>query len=300
MSVVSELAETYPQLYLDPDKNDIDAYRPIVLRGDRPERKDLSHFVLDPRDKTEFADTPAGTARVVTLYDRSDFEVFNRCMMAAKEGPEKQIPASMGAATLIAFNWPRINAHREEFLRKQREAGVQSPDWPEEFRRFTQVKENYMDMLIVLSRGPYSNVSAETAGQMLGRELSEAEWLDMSDTIRKYHELTHFTCRKLYPEKISAVWDELVADAAGIYAALGRYDRRLEELFLGIEDGRYAGGRLENYTYEGTDLDDLSHEISGILEEFEKAAEQREYEDVFGFMLELESRDIPDCLKKEQ
>ena len=33
-----------------------------------------------------------------------------------------------------------------------------------EFRRFTSVRKNYLDMLVVLSRGPYSGVSAEAAG----------------------------------------------------------------------------------------------------------------------------------------
>ena len=28
----------------------------------------------------------------------------------------------------------------------------------------------------------------------------------------------------------------------------GAFDRKLEELFLGIQDGRYSGGRLGNYT----------------------------------------------------
>ena len=62
-----------------------------------------------------------------------------------------------------------------------------------EFRRFTSVKENYLDMLAVLSRGPYSHVDASAAG------CSEDEWLTLSDTIRKYHELTHVICRKQYP-----------------------------------------------------------------------------------------------------
>lgn len=45
--------------------------------------------------------------------------------------------------------------------------------------------------------------------------------------------------------------------------------RDLEELFLGITDGKYTGGRLENYTAEGTDLDELSAHIDTVLREFE-------------------------------
>ena len=75
---------------------------------------------------------------------------------------------------------------------------------------YTAVKENYLDRLVVLSRGPYSNVSASEAG------CGEKEWLVLSDTIRRYHELTHVICRRLYPDDIDAVRDELIADAVGI------------------------------------------------------------------------------------
>ena len=77
-------------------------------------------------------------------------------------------------------------------------------------------------------------------------DVSEDGKISTSD-IRKYHECTHFVCRRLYREKKDPVWDELVADAVGLYAAFGKYDISLAELFLGIKDGRYTGGRLENY-----------------------------------------------------
>jgi len=287
---VAELAEIYPQLYLDPDRCSIDEYKATVLSGDRPDTGDLSHFVCDERDTAERIMTPAGEALVVTLYDRRDFEIFVRCMMAAKEGPEKPIPRTTGASTLVAFNWPRIFAHREKFLREQREAGVADPDWNAEFKRFTAVKENYIDTFIVLSRGPYSNVTAEAASASAGADMSEEEWIEKSDAIRKYHELTHFVCRKLYPDRIDAVWDELVADAAGIYAAFGHYDRGLEELFLGIRGGEYTGGRLENYLKEGEDMDGLVPGVRAVLDEFENIAEHSAGKDVFGFMLALEER----------
>ena len=289
-SPIAELAETYPQLYLDPDRCSIDEYKAAVLSGDRPLNEGLSHFACDGRDRAERIATPAGEALVVTLYNRRDFETFVRCMMAAKEGPERAVPATMGASTLTAFNWPRIFAHRDAFMKAQLEAGVEDPDWGAEFRRFTSVKENYIDTFIVLSRGPYSNVSAQAASSACGTEMSEEDWTEKSDAIRKYHELTHFVCRKLYPDMIDAVWDELVADAAGIYAAFGRYDRALEELFLGISDGEYTGGRLENYLKEGEDTDVLAPRVSAVLKEFENIAGQPDGSDVFGFMKSLENR----------
>ena len=40
----------------------------------------------------------------------------------------------------------------------------------------------------------------------------------------------------------------MIADAIGLYAAFGRFDVEKAALFLGIKDGLYIGGRLENYT----------------------------------------------------
>lgn len=292
-TVTAQLAEIYPQLYLDPDQADIDEYKACVTKGTIPSVCSLSHFVMDERDCLENVDTPAGTAAVITLHNRHDFEVFVRCMSAAREGPEAKVPASMGASTFTVFNWPKINAHREAFFKEQQDAGVFLPDWNAEFKRFTSVKENYTDMLIVLSCGPYSNVSAERVNQLLETEgssaLSEDEWNTVSGNIRKYHELTHFVCRKLYPDRIDAIWDELAADAVGIFGAFGAYSRTLEELFLGITDCRYTGGRLEIYTEEGTDLDHLAATVDTVLSEFESVDALAHSTDIFEIMLTLEN-----------
>ena len=221
-SILEQLAADYPQLYLNPDIDTQEAYRRVVLRGEEPEAKSLAHYRGDPADREEVMETPAGSVRVVTLGNRP-----------AKDGPLTPIPASQGAAMLTVFNWPRIHAHLALFPEEERAA---------EFKRFTAVRENYIDMLVVLSRGPYSGVPASAVG------CTEDEWLALSDTIRRYHELTHVICRKLYPGDIAPIRDELVADAVGLYAACGRFDPEMEKRFLGIRDGRYTGGRLDNYT----------------------------------------------------
>ena len=237
-TAIETLAEVYPQLYLNPEREEKVAYRKVVLQGEKPESRDLSHFRQNPQDRMETVETPAGPVVVVSVRNREDYEIFVRCMMAAKEGPKAPIPASQGASTLVAFNWPRIDAHRERFMEEQRDLGVEDPDWSAEFSRFISTPANYQDLLVVLSWGPYSGVSASEAGQ------AEETWLETSYTIRKYHELTHVICRRLYPERIEAVWDELVADAVGIYAALGDYDAALERRCLGVTGDRYTGGRL--------------------------------------------------------
>ncbi len=232
--VLEHLAAEYPQLYLNPDTDTKEAYRRVVLQGETPTGKSLAHYQGDAGDREEIVDTPAGSVRVVTLGCRRDFELTMRGLMAAKDGPEAVIPATQGAAMLTVFNWPRIHAHLAAFPEEERDA---------EFQRFTAVKENYIDRLVVLSRGPYSGVHASSVG------LSVDEWLALSDTIRRYHELTHVICRKLYPGDVAPVRVELIADAVGLYAAFGRFDPEMEKLFLGILNGHYIGGRLGNYTY---------------------------------------------------
>lgn len=233
--ILSALAGEYPQLYINPNSDAQETYRRVVLWGEEPETTRLDHYRGSEFDSMETVDTPAGPVRVVTLGDRRDFELAVRGLMAAKNGPLAPIPESQGAAMLTVFNWPRIRAHLAAFPEEEQAA---------EFKRFTSVKANYTDMLVVLSRGPYSGVPASAMG------LTEGEWLARSDTIRRYHELTHVICRRLYPEDIAPVRDELIADAVGMYAAFGRFDPETEKLFLGVKDGRYVGGRLENYTDE--------------------------------------------------
>jgi len=232
-NVLERLAADYPQLYLNPDTDSQEAYRRVVLRGETPQTKSLAHYRGDRADRDEIADTPAGCVRVVTLGNRQDFELALRSLMAAKDGPLTPIPASQGAAMLTVFNWPRIHAHLALYPEEERAA---------EFKRFTAVRENYVDMLVLLSRGPYSHVDAAAVGE------TEAAWLEHSDTIRRYHELTHVICRRLCPGDVAPIRDELVADAVGLIAAYGRFDPETEKLFLGIRDGRYTGGRLGNYT----------------------------------------------------
>lgn len=264
--VLPALARNYPQLYLVPGTDGEAAYENIVLRGQDAPSHSLSHFIGHRDDSLTTEETPAGTVPVITLRQRADFELFLQIM--AHRCRPVSIPRTQGASILDGvINWTKIRAHKVEFIR----AGGAEADWDAEFRRFTAEKANYKDALIVLSAGPYSAVDAEKVG------LSETEWLSASLAIRKAHECTHFICRRLFPDKKDAVWDELTADAVGIYAAFGRFDPAMEETFLGIDGGCYTGGRLENYL-DGEEnrqarLDALARKIHKILCRFEKITE---------------------------
>ena len=232
-TVLEMLTAEYPQLYLNPDVDSQETYKQAALQGIEPADRSLAHYQGDPFDRLETEETPAGPVRAVTLGNRRDFELVIRNLTAAKSGPLTPVPQSQGASMLTMFNWPRIHAHLALFPESEK---------AEAFRRFTAVKANYIDILIVLSRGPYSHVNAVSMG------CSERQWLQLSDTIRRFHELTHVICRRQYPGNVDAMRDELIADAVGLFAAYGRYDPEMERRFLSIQKDRYTGGRLGNYT----------------------------------------------------
>ena len=260
--VIARLAEIYQQLYLRPGDEGAAAYKDIVLRGMEAKKKDLSHFITSPADSCVWEQTPAGPVRVITLRQRADFETFLRIM--AHRCADCEIHPTQGAAILDGVvNWRTIEAHRQAFFSGAAERGEVLPDWNAEFKRFTADKKNYRDALIVLSSGPYSGIPAQRMG------LREADWLSLSYTIRKAHECTHFVCRRLYPQMIDAVWDELVADAVGLYAAYGFYAPDTAELFLGIENGAYREGRLQIYA-EPDLRDALAGKIHAVLPEIQK------------------------------
>ena len=260
--VIRHLAEIYEQLYLRPGGEGAAAYVEVVRRGKHVREKDLSHFITSPQDSCVWEQTPAGPVRVITLQQRADFELFLQIM--AHRCEPVAIHPTQGASILDGVaNWRNIETHREEYIRETVAKGEQ-PDWDAEFRRFISDKRNYLDALIILSTGPYSGIPAAEMN------LEEKAWLSLSYTIRKSHECTHFLCRRLYREKIDPIWDELVADAVGLYAAFGSCDPNTAELFLGIRNGVYRDGRLQIYAGP-EEREALARRIHAVLPEIRKA-----------------------------
>lgn len=240
---ISLLAERFPQLRvpLSPGARDSTLYKQLVLRG---QESDLvpPGFSFSAADELKAWQTPVGPAEVLYLENRADFE---RCVCAlAYRCEPRVVPASMGATTISGLNdWKKIRDHRKAY---EANGGTA---WQDEFKRFIAEPANYRATLILVSSGFYSAVSPEAAG------LLPEEWLDRSLTIRIYHELTHFVCRRRYPQDVDPIRDEVIADAIGLLAAFGTYDPRKSTLFLGIEAEEYRrGGRLENYSKEDLSL----------------------------------------------
>lgn len=279
MSVISELAKRFPQLYIKPENgaSQSEIYRGIVRRGESF-LGDLSHFICSSEDSFSVAETPAGKAEIVFLKNRADFECFYR-IMAAKCEPVP-ILRTVGAAYIGGINdWSKIHAHLAEY---EQNGGT---DRSGEFARFTADKSNYKTSIILLSDGFYSDLSYENT------PFPEEQWRKISLDIRKYHELTHFVCRSFFPTKINAVWDEILADFYGLLCAAGSYDASLALKFLGIVDGKYTGGRLERYV-EAPITEELVGEIVGLSAHLEELVPEKfdRDEDNFKTVISLQER----------
>ena len=267
------LTARYPQLLLPVQANTriTPKYKSAVLRGE-PVAEPVP-FPFTEEDTLTTVDTPAGTAEILYLADRKSFVRAYQALGYRCEPVE--IPDSVGAATIKGLiDWGKIRQHEAEYLANGGE------DWNKEFKRFTADKKNYTSTLILLSAGEYSNVPAQTVG------LERDEWLEKSLTIRKYHELTHFVCRGLYPDRIDVIRDEVLADLIGLIADFGEYDPGLAKTFLGIENGTFReGGRLSHY--EKDSLDAAVERANTLIDEFAQTTNNQREQSVFELLLKI-------------
>jgi hypothetical protein len=104
-------------------------------------------------------------------------------------------------------------------------------------------KELYQDRFLILSDGPYSNVTVGEIG------LSDTEWRRQSTMIRLEHECTHYFTLRVFGSMRNNLLDELIADYMGITAAADRYRSDWFLRFMGLESFPVyrEGGRLQNY-----------------------------------------------------
>jgi hypothetical protein len=206
--------------------------------------------------------TLAGRIPILIAGERGDYVALLRALTCRNE--PVPIPDSMGACMVAGFN----NLHRIRLLRERWEhenpALAGEEGWKQEFQRIIPRKELYQDRFILLSEGPYSNVSAADLG------LQSAEWRELSLVIRREHECTHYFTRRVLSRMRDNLMDELLADYAGIVAARGSYSSEWFLRFLGLE--RYPqyreGGRFQNYRGEPP----LSNRAFALLGDLVKSA----------------------------
>lgn len=217
--IIYDLAKAYPQIYLPIEEGirQTEEYKNVVLRGEQSDREIM--FSFNENDKLETFDTSVGQIRIITMYDRNDFEHMALCL--GNHCEPQDIPASTGAMAIFGLNnWEKVRADIED----------------------------YKDSIILLSSGYYSNVNNDDVNKICKLNLTKDEWINKSITIRKFHELTHFIMRKKYPDDIKPLRDEIIADSIGILSAFNSTNKDMLKVFLGLESNEYRkGGRLQNY-----------------------------------------------------
>jgi hypothetical protein len=185
--------------------------------------------------------TAAGSIPIIMAAEREDFVSLVRALSLKNE--PGLVPESMGACIIAGYNnWHRFRSVQANFPSF-------FPDEPpdlssqEQFRRIVPRRELYQDRFIILSDGAYSGVLPVRLG------LSAKAWREFSLVIRREHECTHYFTRRVLRSMRNNLFDELIADYAGIISVLGHYRADWGLLFLGLEGNRGCrpGGRFENY-----------------------------------------------------
>ncbi len=219
-------------------------------------------------------DSMGGRIPLIVTHQRQDFVLLVQALTAKNE-PE-HVPDSMGATTVTGYNnWDRI--HR---LEKKWKA-EHGPDplglgWDEEFLKIRDQKEMYQDRFMILSDGPYSNVSAHDLN------LDEDEWRRLSFIIRRDHECTHYFTQRLFGSMQNNLIDEIIADYVGIVGATGEYRVDWFLRFVGLENypNYREGGRLENYRGDPLLSDGSFKALQTLVKKASEALERFHYDNL--------------------
>lgn len=209
-----------------------EGYREATRRG-RPVEEIAEATGLDlPReDSIEIVlhETAAGRIPLLIVRHRPTFVLLLQAL--ARRNEPEPVADSQGALMVAGFNnWSRVGELQRRWEASP-PAGRASATWAEEFRRIQERRELYQDRFILLSDGPYSGVPAADLG------LTDGEWRELSLTLRREHECTHYLTRRLLGSMRNNARDELIADCAGLSAATGRFRA---DWFLRFMEGRLA------------------------------------------------------------
>ncbi len=240
------LQELFPQLSFPVQRgmSRSPGYRAATLGGAPPVRlAEATGLPLEDPEAVVLDLYPsfAGRIPVIVVRHRADFATLVQAL--AKRNEPEDVPLSQGAAMVSGLiDWERI---RE--LRRRWEAlvpaGRSTATWAEEWAGLRARPELFRDRLVLLSDGPYSGVPASELG------LSEARWQELSLVLRREHECAHYFTRRAYGSMRNHLLDELIADYAGMVAAVGEFRADWCLRFLGLRGAAHdrLGRRIEIY-----------------------------------------------------
>ena len=226
------LARHLPQLQF-PVREGIstsEAYRAATLSGvPAAELAEATGLGVERPECVELHLHPSAAGRIPLLIARGrpEFEALLRALTRRNE--PALVPAAQGAQMVAGYNnWARLHKLRRSWEATD-PAQRTTSTWGEELARLKPEKHLYQDRFILLHDGPYSAVPAAELG------LDEAEWRRLSLLIRREHECSHYLTRRLLGSMRNHALDELIADYAGLTAALGRYRADWFLRFLGLD-----------------------------------------------------------------
>jgi uncharacterized protein DUF7005 len=171
--------------------------------------------------------SPAGRIPVLTVRGREEFVALVQALGHRNE--PFPVPASQGALMISGYNnWARLAALKRQW--EARDPAAREASWGAELERLKPRRELYQDRFTLLSDGPYSAVPATALG------LAEEAWREVSLALRRDHECAHYFTRRLFGAMRNNLLDELIADYAGMVAAIGRFRADWFLRFLGLEE----------------------------------------------------------------
>lgn len=206
-----------------------ESYKNATLKGISTTNMPLATgLILQEPNKLKLSLYPslAGKIPVIIANNRFDFKAIVRSLTYRNE--PKPMPDSMGAAMIQGLNnWNRLR----EALRSAPQKAVLAN------------KALYQDRMIVLSRIPYSNVSAKAMN------LPEEDWLDKSLSIRLEHECAHYFTLRYFGKMSNNMHDEIIADYMGICSVLPQFNAQWFLRFIGLDQYPMLrkDGRIKNY-----------------------------------------------------
>lgn len=200
------LREHLPQLWITPQRGaaSSELYRRLVLQGEAasPADQRAGPQLEDPAGITiSLAPHPCGSIPVIHFRSQTDFVLAVRCL--AHRCEPVSIQATVHAQAVAGLiHWGLIR----DIGREQR------------------------CQLLMLHEAPYSSLPASC----IPGDLSDEDWIERSRRWRLEHELTHIACKRLVGEMRINLFDELIADALGMLAALGQFKAALFLNSLGL------------------------------------------------------------------
>ena len=210
-----------PQLCINPHHgaSNSKSYKQLVLRGNEI-NKEANDNILQLKDQQSLSvrlvEHPCGTYPVIEVEDQNDFLSLVRCLAYRCE--LKQIQPSVHAQAVSGLiHWGLIR------------------------------ETNLMDrcQLIILHRSPYSCLPSSV---IPGKPTTQ-EWLEISQSWRLEHELTHLATKRLAGEMRLNLFDELVADALGMLKALKLFSADLFRQGIGLNNDASTNSTGRVHTY---------------------------------------------------